>query len=266
MSTYRNVSVSQIPEPGIARVLFADVRMSWLWLLVRLYAGYEWLAAGWEKLTGRSIAYDSLGKPAQGGAWVFTNHDGAAIRGFVQAALAQAGGPHPSVQGWYATFLTNVVLPHARTFAYIITFGELLVGIALILGLLTGIAAFFGVFMNLNYLLAGTVSANPILGLLGILLVLAWRIAGFLGIDHWLLPTLGTPWTGSLRKRRAEEGEASLPPPVLNGTAPQGPPAGPPTPGETEVQGPPVPSGTAPQQVPAGKARDSSTDQTDRGS
>ena len=59
--------------------------------------------------------------------------------------------------------------------------------------------------MSFNYLLAGTVSTNPLLGLLAILLVLAWRIAGFLGLDHWLLPVLGTPWTGSLRRRRAEE-------------------------------------------------------------
>ena len=235
MSTYRNVSVSQIPEPGIARFFFADVRMSWLWLLVRLYAGYEWLTAGWEKLTGHSIAFDSFGKPT-GSPWVFTNHDGAAIQGFARAALAQAGGPHPAVQGWYATFLSNYVLPHASTFAYIITFGELAVGIALILGLLTGIAAFFGVFMNLNYLLAGTVSTNPILGLLGILLVLAWRIAGFLGVDHWLLSALGTPWTGSLRHRRVEPADANLPPPVENPAPPEGPPAGPPVPGDTTPQ------------------------------
>ena len=46
-------------------------------------------------------------------------------------------------------------------------------------------AAFFDVFINMNYLLAGAVSTKPILGLSGILLVLAWRIAGFLGVDHW---------------------------------------------------------------------------------
>src|SRR5437588_5199492 len=137
MSTYRTLeprSASQIPEPLIARFFFADVRMSWLWLIVRLYVGYEWLTAGWEKLTGQSIAYDSFGQSAPGGRWVFTNHDGAAIVGFVKGALTQASGVHPNVQGWYATFLQNVVLPNAGVFAYIITFGEVLVGIALILG------------------------------------------------------------------------------------------------------------------------------------
>lgn len=48
--------------------------------------------------------------------------------------------------------------------------------------------------MNANYPLAGTVSSNPILIILGTLLVLAWRNAGWIGLDRWLLPALGTPW------------------------------------------------------------------------
>lgn len=198
--TIRPHASTQIPEPPIARFLFADSRIAWLWLIVRLYVGYEWLSAGWEKLTGTSIALDSFGQAQKGGAWVFTNHDGAAITGFVNGALKQATGAHPAVQGWYAAFLQNFVLPNSAVFAYMVTFGEVLVGIALILGILTGIAAFFGVFMNLNYLLAGTVSTNPILGFLALFVILAWRIAGYYGGDRWLLPLIGTPWTGSLIK------------------------------------------------------------------
>jgi thiosulfate dehydrogenase (quinone) large subunit len=48
--------------------------------------------------------------------------------------------------------------------------------------------------MNFNYLLAGSVSTNPILLALAILLVLAWKIAGWWGLDRWVLPLLGTPW------------------------------------------------------------------------
>ncbi|HLZ21415.1 MAG TPA: hypothetical protein VKQ30_04755, partial [Ktedonobacterales bacterium] len=61
-------------------------------------------------------------------------------------------------------------------------------------------AAFFGLAMNLNYLLAGTVSTNPILGVLALFLILAWRVAGYYGVDRYLLPLLGTPWTGSLAR------------------------------------------------------------------
>jgi len=93
-----------------------------------------------------------------------------------------------------------------------VTFGEVAVGIGLIIGLLTGIAAFFGVFMNMNFLLAGAVSINPIIGGLAIFLVLAWRIAGYYGVDRWLLPLLGTPWTGSLAREEAKAPKPTTPP------------------------------------------------------
>jgi uncharacterized membrane protein YphA (DoxX/SURF4 family) len=79
-------------------------------------------------------------------------------------------------------------------FAKLIVAGELLVGIGLLLGALTGIAAVFGAFMNWNFMLAGTASTNPILGLIAIGLVIAWKIAGWWGLDRILLPALGAPW------------------------------------------------------------------------
>lgn len=173
---------AQFAEPPWARLLFADRRAAWLWLAVRLYVGYEWLAAGYEKAFGDASAN-----------WIGANA-GAALRGFAAGALKKTAGDHPDVQGWYAAFLQNVVAPNAGTFAWLVTAGELLVGIALIAGALTGIAAFFGVVMNANYLLAGTVSSNPILIILGALLMLAWRNAGWIGLDRLLLPALGTPW------------------------------------------------------------------------
>lgn len=187
-------TATQIPEPPIARFLFADTRMAWFWLIVRLYAGFQWLDAGWGKMTGNTILGQSEGK------WVFSSTDGAAIKGFVAGALTKSTGAHPSVQNWYAWFLQNLVEPYAAFWAYVVTFGEILVGVGLIVGALTGVAAFFGLVMNLNYLLAGTVSTNPILGGLAILIVLAWRVAGYYGVDRYLLPYLGTPWTGSLAR------------------------------------------------------------------
>lgn len=197
-------SATQIAEPPLAKLLFADTRMAWVWLVVRLYLGYEWLTAGWEKLTGHSIAFGSFGQ-ATGSPWVFSGHDGAAMKGFAAGALAKATGAHPAVQDWYGWFLQHLVIPNAGVFAYLVTFGEILVGVGLLVGCLTGIAAFFGLFMNLNYLLAGTVSTNPVLGVLAILVVLAWRIAGYYGVDRYLLPILGTPWTGSLAHKKTQQ-------------------------------------------------------------
>jgi thiosulfate dehydrogenase [quinone] large subunit len=86
------------------------------------------------------------------------------------------------------------VLPQPPFWSYLVSWGELLVGLALILGIFTGIAAFFGSFMNMNYLLGGMVSTNPILLAIAVLLVLAWKTAGWWGLDRWVLPALGTPW------------------------------------------------------------------------
>jgi len=164
-----------VRESRLSRFLTKDTRSSLLWLPVRLYVGWEWLHAGWEKV----IDLDWVGRDA-----------GAPIVGFVQGALALTGGPHPDVTWWYAAFLERFVQSHPAFWANLIAYGELLVGMGLIAGCLTGIAAFFGLFMNLNYLLGGTVSINPILFTLSIGLLLAWRVAGYWGADRFALPFL----------------------------------------------------------------------------
>lgn len=98
------------------------------------------------------------------------------------------------VAGWYASFLENVVLANPTIFAYLVAWGEFLVGLGLIVGFLTGIAAFFGAMMNFSFLLAGTVSSNPVMFFIAILLILAWKVAGWYGVDRWALPKFGTPW------------------------------------------------------------------------
>jgi thiosulfate dehydrogenase (quinone) large subunit len=173
------LNVLRLEDPPVAKFLFGDVRMSPLWLLLRLYAGWQWLESGLGKINSP--------------AWTGSNA-GAAVTGFVNGALAKTGGDHPDVQAWYAWFLQNVTLPNARLFSFLVTWGEILVGVALIIGLFTGIAAFFGAFMNINYLLAGTVSSNPVLFVIAIFLLLAWKTAGWLGLDRIVLPALGTPW------------------------------------------------------------------------
>lgn len=170
---------TQYSDPPIAQFLFGDTRLAFLWLVVRVYLGWQWLHAGWGKI------HSSL--------WV-GDTSGQALSGFIQGALQKTGGAHPDVQGWYAFFLQNSVLPHASVWAKIIAYGEVIVGVALILGLFTGVAAFFGLFMNFNFLLAGTVSINPILFVLGLFVLFAWKVAGYFGLDRYILPLLGTPW------------------------------------------------------------------------
>lgn len=167
----------RFPEPAISKFFFGSEGSSALWFVVRMYVGTEWLLAGWEKVS--SPAWGTSGK---------------ALAGFAAGALAKSSGENPAVQGWYAWFLQHIVLSNAGLFSFLVTWGEVAVGLGLLLGILTGIAAGFGVLMNLNYLLAGTVSVNPILGMLGLFLCFSWRVCGWIGLDRWLLPALGLPW------------------------------------------------------------------------
>lgn len=172
-----------IEESPFSYFLTADTRSSPIWFVLRIYLGWEWFMAGWEKIHNPVWVGPDAGK---------------ALTGFIQGALHKTAefctnpaSCHPDVQGWYASFLSSFVLPHVAVFSYMVSFGELLVGIALIVGFLVGISAFFGMFMNLNYMLAGTVSVNPIWFTLGIGLVVAWRVAGYWGADRYVLPLLG---------------------------------------------------------------------------
>jgi thiosulfate dehydrogenase (quinone) large subunit len=172
----------------LAHFLFHDTNSAVLWLVVRVYVGLSWFTAGLDKI--------------QGGGWVGSGA-GAALKGFVLGAIGKSSGAHASVQGWYADFLNNFVVPNVAAFSFVVAFGELLVGIALIIGAFTGVAAFFGAFMNMNYMLAGTTSTNPILGFLELFLILAWRVAGYYGADRWILPAIGTPWELGTAFRRS---------------------------------------------------------------
>ena len=171
----------QIPEPALSKFLFADSRFAWFWLIARVYVGWLWLEAGWSK----------VGNPAWTG-----DKAGTALQGFLNGALAKTAGAHPDVSGWYGSLIENVALPNASAISHIVAYSEVIIGVCLILGVFTGIAAFLGTTMNLNFLFAGTVSINPLMVLIQLFLILAWRIAGWYGLDRYLLPKLGTPWKG----------------------------------------------------------------------
>jgi thiosulfate dehydrogenase [quinone] large subunit len=165
--------------------------MAPFWTVVRVYLGWLWLNAGWHKVTDPK--------------WVGAEA-GTAVSGFLNRALSLSVGDSPAVSGWYAWLVENVFLPAAPLMSYLVAFGELLVGVALIAGFLTGLVAFLGGLMNVAFMLAGTLSTNPVMFILATWIVLAWRIAGYYGLDYWVLPLLGAPANGFSRRRSAAAG------------------------------------------------------------
>jgi thiosulfate dehydrogenase (quinone) large subunit len=76
--------------------------------------------------------------------------------------------------------------------------GLTLAGIALILGVLTGPAAFVGGCLSIGLWDSAGVQVVALLFAAVVWLVLAWKTAGWIGLDRWLLPLLGMPWRGGV--------------------------------------------------------------------
>ncbi|HLF74096.1 MAG TPA: hypothetical protein VI524_07115, partial [Anaerolineales bacterium] len=109
----------------------------------------------------------------------------------------------PIAYAWYREFLQAMLDAQVYTwFAKVIAISEVLIGIALIAGLFVGLTAFFGGFMNWNFIMAGSASVNGVFFGLSVLLVLAWKIAGYLGLDYFILPRLADLW---VRRKPLEE-------------------------------------------------------------
>ncbi len=190
-----NAEDVEIEGPRFVRFLFHNSRAGLFWLPIRLFVGFAWLDAGWHKFTDP--------------AWT---SGGSALRAYWEraAAIPEQGRPPISFE-WYREFINTLLGANVEGwFAWVVTLGELAIGIGLLFGALTGIAAFFGAMMNMSFLLAGSASTNPVLFTMAIGLILAWRVAGYYGLDRYLLPILGAPWSpGALFNRRGEVRPAS---------------------------------------------------------
>jgi thiosulfate dehydrogenase [quinone] large subunit len=192
----------EVEGPAFVRYLFGNTRAGLLWLPVRIFVGFEWLVAGLDKLTGTG--------------WT---DGGSALLGFwTNAVNVPATGRPPISFEWYRGFLQFLIDNHAQTwFAWLIALGETAVGLGLLLGALTGVAAFFGALMNMSFLLAGSASVNPIMFTFAVGLMLAWKVAGYYGLDRYLLPRLGVPWHAPIDRTRP-----TVTPTPSVGTSPSG--------------------------------------------
>ena len=117
-------------------------------LLLRLAISYIWLSAGLSKLVNPQFIS------------TFSN----TISGF-------AKGTHFS---FYSDFLHKYVLPHSQIFAQLTVWGEILTGVAFLLGFPMFVATLVGMLMNLNYYFVAT---SPPSQFLNIILIFAQFVA-----------------------------------------------------------------------------------------
>ena len=110
----------EIEGPRFVRFLFNNTQAGLFWLPIRLFVGFAWLEAGWHKLTDPG--------------WT---QGGTALRAYWERAVAipEAGPPadhlrvvsrlHPDAAGNGG---------HESWFSWLVMFGEMAVGLGLILG------------------------------------------------------------------------------------------------------------------------------------
>ena len=180
MSLVKTFKGQVVQDPSFAKFLTSDWRAGLIWLPLRIWVGLQWLAAGEHK----------VGDPG----WVST---GAALKGYWANAIAIPAAPAKAAIAvdWYRSFLQFLLSSQSYSwFGPLVAYGELLVGIALIVGAFTGIAAVAAGLMNWNYIMAGTASTNGLLFLCEVGLIVAWKVSGYIGADYFLLRFLGTPW------------------------------------------------------------------------
>jgi len=130
-------------DPPLAGFLFQSSGfVTWLWLVVRVWLGAQWLMLGWGVLAALPAAADWL---------------------IIISAIA------------------HVVL-----------------GLALLAGVFVGIAATAGLIENvMAYALPGGFDGDPLQLIAATLLILAWKNAGYVGVDRYLLRVFGAPWWGT---------------------------------------------------------------------
>jgi thiosulfate dehydrogenase [quinone] large subunit len=97
--------------------------------LVRILVGYHFLGTGFDKffgnfLSGRSLLND----------------------------LTRGAPKDPFA--WHHAFITGFVIPHVHFFSYLVTFGEIAIGISLFAGCLVRVSSSFGAIHNMNIWLA----------------------------------------------------------------------------------------------------------------
>lgn len=148
--------------PGALEWLTRSKVMAVGWTAMRVWLGIMWIQAGVSKLWGAE-------NPA------FLHHNGAGVAGF-----ASHGVPAYS---WWGSFLHNFVVPNSGWIAILVAVAEFCIGIGLVLGLLTRVAALGSLALLFTFVMSGTASVCAFYALFAIVILATWRASTWLGVD-----------------------------------------------------------------------------------
>jgi thiosulfate dehydrogenase (quinone) large subunit len=132
------------------------------WTAMRVWLGVMWIQAGSAKIWGAEAAG-------------FLHNNGAGVAGF-----AAHGTPAYS---WWGSFLHGFVVPNAGPLGVLIAVAEFAIGVALVAGLFTRLAALGSLALLFTYVMSGTASVCAFYAAIAIVILVMWRTSGWIGVD-----------------------------------------------------------------------------------
>ena len=164
---------SKLTTPRPLQWLARSKAMAVVWTAMRVWLGVMWIQAGDAKLWGAENS-------------AFLHHGGAGVAGFAAHGVA--------AYSWWASFLHGFVVPNAGWIGVLIAVAEFAIGIALVAGFLTPVAALGSLALLFTYVMSGTASVCAFYALFSIVILATWRTSSWLGVDGLVV--------GYLQRRR----------------------------------------------------------------
>jgi thiosulfate dehydrogenase (quinone) large subunit len=156
---------SRVTTPVALQWLTRSKVMAIGWTAMRVWLGIMWIQAGVSKLWGAENA-------------AFMHHNGAGVAGFAAHGAA--------AYTWWGSFLHSFVVPNAGWIGVLVAVSEFAIGIALVLGLYTPLAALGSLALLFTYVMSGTASVCAFYALFAIVILATWRTSSWIGVDGLL--------------------------------------------------------------------------------
>jgi thiosulfate dehydrogenase [quinone] large subunit len=155
-------SPSERETPRAVEFLMQSKVMAIGWTAMRVWLGIMWIQTGVSKLWGAE-------NPA------FLHNNGAGVAGF-----AAHGVPAYS---WWGSFLHGFVVPNSGWIGILVAVAEFVIGVALVLGLFTRVAALGSLALLFTYVMSGTASVCAFYAFFAVVIFATWRTSTWLGVD-----------------------------------------------------------------------------------
>lgn len=167
------------------------------WLAIfRVYVGVLWLLEGINKVREGWLNPDNIFIVQVAGVSGASEQTGEAVEAVAQTVplLSQP----PAIYKW---FMDTFVAPNAFLFQAAVVLTEIAIGLALIAGLFTFIAAVASIFMSLNFILSAMAGAEILWFIFGSI-ALCSGAGRALGLDYYVQPWLKNYWNKTLIARK----------------------------------------------------------------